>query len=1310
MTTSETVPAYPLHAVQKGMLFHYLAADNREVYLMQLLMDFRQPVDLALLREAWHHVFSRHDALRARFRWEGLKEPLQEFTEQISLPVEVIDWRGRTEVDQAHALESFLVTDRRAGFDLHRAPLARLSAIRRDEAATWLVFTNHHLIMDGRGRQVVLEEFLDAYDALRAGEPPPAIPCAQYTDYLAWYSRQEFSGSLPYWRSFLEGFYEPSSIAAALPTPLVKQQPRCWGVQSFDIDPETGESLRKLAADNGLTLNTLFQAAWSLLLCRYTGLEDVVFGATRAARAHTVEHADDVVGLFINTLPVRARFGDGLKVSTWLREIRRQQVSVREHEQTPLTIVQQCSNVQPGVPLFDTIMVFNSEHPVDALARRGHDEPPAVEVYGFTNYPVTVEIFASPRIVVRLDHDTHVIDEAAAARMATHLHTLLLGVRDHFDGRVKDIPMLDAEERRQLLATGAGPGTESTGRPLVHELVDDAIHCNGSQAAVEFDEESLSYRDVDERAAGIAVELRRLGVKPDDIVGVCLERSAMLPVVVLGILRSGAAYAPLDPEYPAERLEYILADTRTPIIISQRDLAPKLASHRGEILYIDDEARWRTPAAEWRAETPRDLSPQQLAYVIYTSGSTGRPKGVEMTHEVVANLIDWQLKEPGFAAGARTLQFASLNFDVSFQEILSTWSSGGCLVMVSETDRRDFRQLVAIVARARVQRMFLPFIALQQLAEEVVRSQAEFSLSEIITAGEQLQTTEAIRSMFERLPRCTLQNQYGPSETHVVTAHTVTGNVAQWPALPPIGRPIQNTLAYIVGRHGEPAPIEVAGELYLGGVCVARGYRNLATLTAERFVNDPFIGGGGRLYRTGDLARFAPDGTIEFLGRADTQVKLRGFRIELGEIEAVLERHPVVRQSVVALREDAKGRKRLVAYVVPVEEEALTINELKALLRKEVPEYMIPAAFVLMDALPITPSGKINRRALPEPARNEANDADDLVTPRDDIERGLQEIWEDVLGVSPIGMTESFFDLGGHSLLALPLTDRIFDRFGVRVHLNTLWYEGATIEYLATLIRNPGERKDSVWITPLNTGTITPPLYCIHTVGGGNLFHYEPMVRHLNGGRTILGVEARGVSDGQAADTNIVAMGEHCMRVIQDVQPAGPYYLCGFSSGGVVAYEVAQQLRMRGESIALLAMVDSINPSTIDTLEDYLHSLPILHRRGKYREIQERTYHYFLRRLGLGGLRRLRTLGESHRWALWSYVPEPYDGDVLLFEATESTRRFGDTHLGWKDLVRGRLEVVPVTGTHGLIVKGESAQSIAHHINARLEELAPSHA
>jgi amino acid adenylation domain-containing protein len=786
-----------------------------------------------------------------------------------------------------------------------------------------------------------------------------------------------------------------------------------------------------------------------------------------------------------------------------------------------------------------------------------------------------------------------------------------------------------------------------------------------------------------------------MGVGPGVPVAICAERSTELMIAVLGVLKAGGAYAPLDPAYPAERISFMLDETAATVVLTQAGLRDRLPDHGARVLCLD--ADWGV-VQQRSDENPEPLgTPDDLAYVLFTSGSTGRPKGVAMPHRVLTNLLAWQFAAWDPPSAAQTLQFASLSFDVAFQELFSTWASGGTLHLVDEVTRRDPAALLSAVDEQGIERIFLPFIALQHFAEtseyeELVPERVR----EVITAGEALQITPAVRRFFEATG-ARLHNQYGPTESHVVTQHTLAGPASSWPERPPIGRPIANARIRILDRFGALVPAGIPGELHIGGSVLADGYVNRADLTAERFVSDPFSGEPqARLYRTGDLVRYEPDGNVHYLGRSDTQVKLRGYRVELAEVEATLARHKQVREAVVAVVEVPGGERRLVAYLVGAPSVRLEPSELKTFLARTLPEFMIPSAFVVLDSLPLTATGKIDRKAL-SAINGRAGAAEDGLQPRDEIEERLAVIWQELLGIDgAIGIREDFFALGGHSLLAVRVFAEIEKALKVKLPLSLLFRDG-TIEHLAAEVRARAERPTK-WpcLVPLQTEGDRPPLLLMHGIDGELLF-YRDFLRTLPPDQPVYALQPVGLDRHSYPHTRLEDMASGYATAIAEMLPEGPYLLCGYCFAGVLAYEVGHQLHQRGFPPTLLALIDSS---------------PFGHMRTPRAQIERRKFHElvqsdlrgkraWLAHRSRGALLKLRT---KARWAafdvlvrahlpvpgfLWTmeaagqramrrYVTPASPCRVTLFRSSETGGSFYNRSF-WTKLAEGGVDVRPVT-------------------------------
>ncbi|WP_347059040.1 amino acid adenylation domain-containing protein [Blastococcus sp. HT6-30] len=772
------------------------------------------------------------------------------------------------------------------------------------------------------------------------------------------------------------------------------------------------------------------------------------------------------------------------------------------------------------------------------------------------------------RIRLRLDWAAELFDRWRMSRLSQHLVRLLAeGVADP-ESPVGSLPLLAEDDIADLTRWNATDHPHDPDAPLAARFWRQ-VEQTPDAPAVEHHGRAVSYKELGDRAAQLAAHLHSLGVKSDVTVVVCAERSIEMVVGVLGVLMAGGAYVPVDPTYPDARREVMIGDSGATVLLTLsrlRDSVPE--DYRGHVVLLDEPVADRTVPA-----LPSGGSGRDLGYVIYTSGSTGRPKGVAMPQAALDNLVGWQLRRPQFSEAARTLQFSSLSFDVSFQELFTTWASGGTLVLVDDATRRDPLRLLDYLIAHRVQRLFLPFVALRGLAAAVAATgRVPTTLTEVYTAGEQLRADDVVRDLFRALPGCVLENQYGPSESHVVTAHTLGRDPADWPLLPPIGTPIDNSQAHVLDPAGGRRPVGVPGELYLGGACLARGYLGRPDLTDERFIPAPaWAAASARLYRTGDVVRWLPTGELEYLGRTDHQVKFRGYRIEPAEVGAVLSSAPGVGQCVAAVRE-GEGGARLTAWLVAAEDEAPELGQVHRYARRHLPAYMVPSHYLVVPELPLTASGKVDTASLPDAAFDRSVLSAPYQAPSDRHEEVVAEIWSTLLGVPEVGVLDDFFELGGDSLIAAEMTQRVAEQLGQEMPLGAL-AQAPTIAGLAALLRDDqGDRWGS--LVPLQVGDpAVTPLFIVHG-GSGNIASFPRLARGLPQEQPVYALQWDGL-DGSRGQRTIEDMAAHYLAEVRTVQSDGPYRLAGQCIGGLVAREMTRQLLGQGEQVELLVMYDS---------------------------------------------------------------------------------------------------------------------------------------
>ena len=1040
MTTEDIEDIYELSPLQEGMLFHTLYAPESALYFEQLCVPLYGPLDVSALERAWQYVVDRHTALRTSFEWEEVDKPLQVVHRQVKLSIGQHNWSALSAAEQAEQLEAYLKADRERGFELSEPPLMRLALIQVADHAYQFVFSLHHLLLDGWSSYLINKEAYAFYEASCQGRTLEFEPSRPYGDYIAWLQQQDLSKAEEFWRRVLAGYKAP-------PPPWVNRamgavgglsdQDEGYEAQQIKLSVATTVALQALARQHQLTLNTLVQGAWALLLSRYTGEEDVVFGATTSGRPPTLKGVESMVGLFINTLPVRVQVSPQASLIPWLQELQGQQFQTRQYEYSPLVKVQGWSEVPRGMPLFESILAFENFPTGSPLQKEGGEQQEShFHYFGKTNYPLSILVRPSEDLLVRMMYVRPRFDPATISRMMVHFRTLLEGMAANPERYLSELPLLTETERHQLLVEWNATTVAYPRDMCIHELFEAQVERTPEAIAVVCQGEQLTYRELNGRANQLAHHLQALGVGPETLVGICMERSPEMVIGLLGILKAGGAYVPLDPLYPKARLAFMMDDARVPLLVTEGRLLERLPEHRANVLCMDID--WEVIAGKSKDNLVSGVKAENLAYVIYTSGSTGRPKGALLAHRGLCNVAEEQFRTFDVRSDSRILQFASLSFDASIFEIVMALRAGATLCLGTADSLLPGSALIQLLRDHAISIVTLPPSALAALPVEQLPA-----VRTILVAGEALSADLVARWA----TGCRFFNLYGPTESTIwaTIALCVDGN-----RRPDIGHPIANIQIYVLDRQLQSVPVGVPGELYIGGDGLARGYLSRPELTAEKFIPHPFSQEpGARLYKTGDLVRYQPDGNLEFLGRLDQQVKLHGFRIELGEVETVLRQHPAVQESVVLAREDGPGDKRLVAYLVPDQEPAPSVSALRGFLQAKLPEYMVPSAFVLLKALPLTPNGKVDRQALPAPGPARPMLEATFVAPVNAIEKTLAEIWAQILGLERVGIHDNFFELGGDSILSLQVIARA-KQAGLQLTLKQL-FENQTIAQLAAV-------------------------------------------------------------------------------------------------------------------------------------------------------------------------------------------------------------------------------------------------------------------
>ena len=1059
---------FPLSFAQQRLWFLEQLEPGSPFYNQPAAVRLTGALNLAVLEQSFNEIVRRHEILRTTFFMvEG--QPVQAIAPTLTLTLPVVDLQELPEVARREEVRRIVAEEARQPFNLAEGPLLRGTLLQLGEAEHILLFTTHHIICDGWSRGVLIRELAALYEVFSSGKPSPLpeLPI-QYADFAVW-QRQWLQGEvleaqLTYWKQQLAGSPPVLELPTDRPRPSV--QTFQGATQSLMLPKDLTEALKDLSQQEDATLFMTLLAAFKTLLYRYTGQEDILVGTPIANRNRS--EIERLIGFFVNTLVMRTDLGETPSFRELLSRVRKVALEAYARQDLPFEYLVdelQLERDLSHAPLFQVMFVFGNT-PMSALELPDLTMSLLETDSGTAKFDLTLSMRENEQgLIGDLEYNTDLFDKSTIARMLTHFQTLLEGVVANPDQRLADLPLLTEAERQQLLVEWNDTQTDYPSEVCLHQLFEAQVERSPDAIAVVFEDQQLTYRELNQRANQLANYLQKLGVGPEVLVGICLERSLEMMVGLLGILKAGGAYVPLDPAYPQERLAFILEDAQLPVLLTQARLAETLPSHQTKEICLDTD--WEAIASGQCKSNPiRSVTSNNIAYVIYTSGSTGKPKGVMNAHQGICNRLLWMQDAYQLTETDHVLQKTPFSFDVSVWEFFWPLLNGARLVVAQPAGHQDSTYLVKLIASQQITTLhFVPSMLQAFLEEEGI--EVCDSLKRVICSGEAL-PFELQERFFARID-AELHNLYGPTEAAIDVTFWHCGPWSDSSTVP-IGRPIANTQVYLLDAEGQPVPIGVPGELHIGGNQLARSYLNRPKLTAEKFIPNLFsTQPGARLYKTGDLARYHLDGTIEYLDRIDHQVKVRGFRIELGEIEAMLAQHSQLLQTAVIAQEYQPGNKRLVGYVVPRQERVPSTSDLRCFLKEKLPEYMVPSAFVLLEALPLTPSGKVDRRALPAPdtARPELEKA--FIAPRNPVEERIARIWTQVLQLESVGVYDNFFELGGDSILALQIIAKAHQA-GLQLTLKHLFQHQTIAELTAvagTTLTKEAEQEPVMGLLPL---------------------------------------------------------------------------------------------------------------------------------------------------------------------------------------------------------------------------------------------------
>ncbi|MUG92160.1 amino acid adenylation domain-containing protein [Scytonema sp. UIC 10036] len=1050
---------------QERLWFLHQLEPKSTFYNISVAVRFTGRLNEVALQQSLCEIVRRHEALRTTFTTvEG--QPMQVISPNVNLTTKVIDLRQLSKTHREAKAMNVAAAEAQKPFDLAQGPLLRTTLLQLDEQECVALLTMHHIISDGWSTSVLIREITILYQAFCAGFPVPLkeLPI-QYADYAHW-QREWLQGEvrqrqLTYWQQHLASAPPILELPTDRPRPAV--QSFRGAHQSFTLPKNLYTSLVALSHKHEVTLFMTLLAAFQTLMERYTGVEDIVVGSPIANRTRL--ETEGLIGFFVNTLVLRTNLSGNPTFEQLLSRVREVTLGAYAHQEMPfeqLVEVLQPERHLSHNPLFQVMFALQNA-PQETLTL------PGLQLQ-LLNPPTTTAQFDLTLVMEETDaelrgameYNSDLFDATTITRILRHFQTLLEGIVAAPEQRLSNIPLLPSDERHQLLVEWNHTQASYPEDACIHHLLEAQQQQSPDAIAAVFADEQLTYHELNARANQLARHLQTLGVGPEVLVGVCMERSLEMLVALLGILKAGGAYVPLDPAYPQERLAFMLEDAQVCVLLTQECLSKSFTAHKARIICIDTD--WERIGQEQGENLINEVIPENLAYVIYTSGSTGTPKGVLISHNSLVNYTLAIMKQFNLQCDDRVLQFASISFDVSVEEIFPTWLSGATIVLQNEKSLTSCRYLLEIIEKESITLMELPAAYWHQWVDELSLSEKQLpaSFRSIIVGSDNISLEKFVTWQKFGVP---FINVYGLTEATVTsTLHTFpisTENQEVWSTLH-IGRPIANTQIYLLDSYLQPVPIGKSGELYVGGIGLTRGYINRPDLTADKLIPNSFSKQpGARLYKTGDLARYLPDGNIEFLGRIDHQVKLRGYRIELSEIETALSQHQCIQSVAVLVQNDNVTDKRLVAYLVLKTGQTPTVNELRRFLRKTLPEYMIPSVFTMLEALPLAPNGKLDRRLLSVLNLTRPDLEEAFVAPRNPVEETLAEIWAEVLGLEKVGIHDNFFDLGGHSLMVTQIISRIRKAFDVEISLRSLFETPTIADLVVIIVQNQAAQMNS---------------------------------------------------------------------------------------------------------------------------------------------------------------------------------------------------------------------------------------------------------
>ncbi len=1331
---------------------------NSTAYNLSYSFHIQGKLNISTLKKSIGEIVQRHEILHTNFvAIDG--QATQVIANNIDFDLPIIDLQVLTNKERKIEAQKIAKQEAKKPFNLAEGSLFYVKLLQLSAEEFIMLFNIHHIIFDGWSFGVLFDELKALYTAYDEGlkSPLPKLTI-QYADFTLW-QRKWLTGTvlesqLNYWQQQLSG----NLPILELPTDRLRPRVQTYqgAIKTFILSPELTASITSFAQKEAVTLFMTLLTAFKVLLCRYSGQEDVIVGTPIAGRNR--REIEGLMGFFVNTLALRTDLGNNPSFNELLSRVRRICLEAYTHQDVPfeqLVEILQPERDLSHTPIFQVMFALQNA-PMGELNLPDLTLTPLKPAVQTSKFDLTLSMEERKgQLIGEWEYNTDLFDDSTIERMREHFKILLSGILTDSNQNIWELPLLTEPEKHQLLLEWNQNKINYRQNKCIHKLFEEQVEETPYAIAVIFEQQQITYQELNQRANQLANYLQKLGVNADKLVGLCLEPSLARIIGLLAILKAGGVYLPLDPVYPQERLRFMIEDAQVSILLTQESLADKFLINSLQVVNLDGD--WEKIATESTNNLQSCITGENLAYVIYTSGSTGTPKGVLIEHQAIAYHCQNIIEHYQLNASDRILQSVSLSFDVSLEQILPTLTVGATLILVDAQSLTPWEFHGKLIDYS-LTVIAIPIAYLTQWLQSIDEKTCGIYINElrlVICGGEAL--PPAILKIWYNSPMkgICLINAYGPTETTITAiTFTIPQNIKLIESYTniPIGRPLPNRKIYILDHQKNSVPIGVAGELYIGGIALARGYLNRPELTDEKFVSSPFD--NSRLYKTGDVASYLPDGNIKFLGRIDSQVKIRGFRIELGEIEAILNQHTNLKAAKIITREDIPGDKRLVAYIIPNFSTEVTGNgkqkkfnqeftslqleisyQIRDYLKQQLPDYMIPAAFVVLESFPLTANGKIDYYNLPVPDFRNLESEKNL-QPTDHLELQLIKIWENVLGIQPIGLSDNFFDLGGHSLLAVTLFAQIHKIFGKNIPLTHL-FQSPTIWQLANVLRQEG--CSTLWssLVPIQTKGSKPPFFYIHTASGG-LIHSLNLLSKLDADQPVYGLQAQGLDGKSSPHTCIENMASHYIQEIQTIQLHGPYLLGGWCVGGMIAYEMAQQLHAQGETVELLTIFDAyplkmiptdntvLNPffsrkTASRTYSSIFHVMDMIKRNRSYfgnltfkqqiiaiwekinRRIQDiikdNVYQFYVKRnLPLPHALRNLAVRDAIVRAYRSYYPQVYPGKIIFFRAIDNMEEYAPHMEKWEELATGCVEIYDISGNHDSIMSEPHVSVLAQKL------------